>query len=275
MTEIVGSIATLWRYPIKSMLGEELNAVALSGGANGCLLGDRQYALVDPTTGKVASAKNPRKWPRLFEFRAAFTEPPQPGSGLPPVRVTLPDGSTITTAEPEFNSVVSRMLEREVQLQGTAMVKEPGLEEYWPEVEGLAYNDVITDEAMPANTFFDLAPIHLLTTATIEHFHELYPEGRFEVRRFRPNIVIEAASGEKSFLENGWVGRILAIGDEVRLSIIDHCPRCVMTTLPQGDLPRDLGILRTAARYNDAHVGVYAEVLQGGTIRRGDAVRLL
>ncbi len=272
MTEKVGSIATLWRYPIKSMLGEELNAVAL---VDGCLLGDRQYALLDPTTGKVASAKNPRKWPRLFEFRATFTEPPQIGSGLPPVRVTLPDGATITTGEPEFNTVLSRTLEREVMLQGTAMVKDPGLEEYWPEVEGLTYNDVVTDEAMPSNTFFDLAPIHLLTTATIDHFRELYPQGRFEVRRFRPNIVIESSSGEKGFLENAWVGRTLAIGDEVRLSITDHCPRCVMTTLPQGDLPRDLGILRTAARYNDAHVGVYAEVLQSGTIRRGDAVTLL
>jgi uncharacterized protein len=272
MTEIVGSIATLWRYPIKSMQGEELNAVAL---VDGSLLGDRQFALIDTATGKVVSAKNPRKWPRLFEYRATFIEPPELESGLPPVRVTLPDGATVTSKEPTFNAMLSRALEREVTLQGTTAAKEPGLEEYWPTVEGLTYNDIVTDEAMPPNTFFDLAPIHLLTTATIDRFRALYPEGRFEVRRFRPNIVIEPANGEKDFLENGWIDGTLAIGDEVRLHITAPCPRCVMTTLPQGDLPRDHGILRTAARYNNAHVGVYAEVLQGGVIRRGDAVSIL
>ncbi|HLZ62420.1 MAG TPA: MOSC domain-containing protein [Ktedonosporobacter sp.] len=272
MQETIGSLVALHRYPIKSMLGEELNSVVLT---EGCLLGDRQYALTDPTTGKVASAKNPRKWPRLFEFRASFTEPPQAGSALPPVRVTLPDGSTATTNSPEFNTLLSCALEREVILQGTTMATDPSLEEYWPEVEGLAYNDVLTDEAMPNHTFFDLAPIHILTTATIDQFRELYPQGRFEVKRFRPNIVIEPAGREKGFLENNWIGRTLAIGDEVRLSITAPCPRCVMTTLPQGDLPRDLGILRTAVRHNNAYVGVYATVQQGGTIRRGDSVILL
>jgi uncharacterized protein len=155
------------------------------------------------------------------------------------------------------------------------MVKNPSLEEYWPEVEGLAFNDVLTDEAMPSHTFFDLAPIHILTTATIDQLRALYPEGRFETKRFRPNIVIEPTGGEKGFLENDWVDHTLAIGDEVRLSITAPCPRCVMTTLPQGDLPRDLGILHTAARYNNALVGVYATVQQGGVIRRGDSVALL
>ena len=150
----------------------------------------------------------------------------------------------------------------------------PHLEEFWPEVEGLAYNDVVTDEAMPEHTFFDLAPIHILTTATLDRLRDLYPQGRFEARRFRPNIVIEAAAWSTGFVENDWVGHTLAIGDEVRLSVTAPCPRCVMTTLPQSDLPGDLGILRTAVRYNKAHVGVYATVLQAGTIRRGDAVRL-
>ena len=136
----------------------------------------------------------------------------------------------------------------------------------------------------PAGTFFDYAPIHVLTTATLDRLRELYPQGRFEVRRFRPNIVVEVASGEKDFVENAWVGRTLAIGNEVRLSITIPCPRCVMTTLPQGDLPKDPGILRTAAQYTQrvetqgqvlaALVGVYASVTRGGTIRRGDTVKL-
>jgi uncharacterized protein len=102
----------------------------------------------------------------------------------------------------------------------------------------------------------------------------LYPQGRFEVRRFRPNVVVETGNPEKDFVENAWIGQILAIGDTVRLSITGPCPRCVMTTLPQGDLPRDAGILRTAAQHNRANVGVYASVLQGGQVRRGDSVSL-
>jgi len=86
--------------------------------------------------------------------------------------------------------------------------------------------------------------------------------------------VVEAASGEQDFVENAWIGRTLAIGDEVRLSVTSPCPRCVMTTLPQGDLPRDPGILRTAAQHNGVNVGVYAAIVRGGRIRRGDTVEL-
>src|SRR5437867_5683455 len=102
----------------------------------------------------------------------------------------------------------------------------------------------------------------------------LYPQGRFEVRRFRPNIVVAPASGEKNFIENDWIGHTLTIGAEVRLNITGPCSRCVMTTLPQGDLPKDPGILRAAAQHNRVNVGVYAAVQRGGTIRRGDLVRL-
>ncbi len=140
-------------------------------------------------------------------------------------------------------------------------------------MDGLDHRETVTDEEMPSETFFDLAVIHMLTTATIDRLRELYPAGRFEVRRFRPNIVVEPAAGETTFVENSWIGRTLILGDEVRLSISGPCPRCVMTTLPQGDLPKDVGILRTAAQHNQANVGVYATVLQGGMVRRGDPVR--
>jgi len=103
---------------------------------------------------------------------------------------------------------------------------------------------------------------------------ELYPQGRFEVRRFRPNIVVRLGSDEKSFAENAWVGRTLSIGDEVALNVTAPCGRCVMTTLPQGDLPADPGILRAAARHNRVNVGVYTAVIRVGKIRRGDSVRL-
>jgi uncharacterized protein YcbX len=139
---------------------------------------------------------------------------------------------------------------------------------------GLDYRDTVTDFEMPAGTFFDIAVVHLLTTATINRLRALYPDGRFEVRRFRPNIVISADGEDAGFVENDWIGRTTAIGGTVRLAVTEPCPRCVMITLPQGDLPRDAGILRTAAQHNAVNVGVYASVVSGGTIRRGDPVTL-
>ena len=278
----LGTVVALWRYPVKSMLGEELNAAALTERG---LLGDRAYALVDPATGKVVSAKHPRKWGRLFDCRAAFVEPPRLGAPLPPVRITLPDGTLLTSAQGELNATLSRVLGREVRFEATQRGQEEVVEstfpnpwvgtaeEYWPDMEGLDYRDTVTDFELPAGTFFDLAVVHLLTTATLDRLRALYPQGRFEVRRFRPNMVV-ATAGEPGFVENDWVGQTLALGDEVRLRVTDPCPRCVMTTLPQGDLPADPGILRTAAQHNRVHVGVYAAVLRGGTARRGDALRL-
>ncbi len=266
----LGSVVSLWRYPVKSMMGEELNA---AGFTERGLLGDRAYALVDPSNGKVVSAKNPKKWGRLFAFRAALAESPRGGEKIPPARITLPDGTTVTSEQGDLNQILSNVLGREVTLATTAP-NTPSLEEYWPDIDGLAHRETVTDESMPAGTFFDLAVVHVLTTGTIDRLRELYPQGRFEVRRFRPNIVVEPASGEKNFVENAWIGHTLAIGDEVRLSITGPCPRCVMTTLPQGDLPRDPRILRTAAQHNEVNVGVYAAVLRGGMIRRGDPVRL-
>jgi uncharacterized protein YcbX len=147
-------------------------------------------------------------------------------------------------------------------------------EEYWPDMEGLEYRDTVTDFPLPEGTFFDCAAVHLLTTATLDRLQELYPQGRFDIRRFRPNIVVQLASAEKGFAENAWVGHTVAIGTSVQLNITGPCGRCVMTTLAQGDLASDPGILRTAAQHNQVNVGVYAAVVQGGTIHRGDPVRI-
>jgi hypothetical protein len=252
------------------MMGEELNATEVTERG---LLGDRAFALIDGSDGKVASAKNPRKWPNLFDFRATFVEPPSAAAKVPRVRIVLPDGTTLANDQADLNQILSNALNRAVTLSaaGRGAVS---AEEYWPDMEGLDHRDTVTDFILPEQTFFDSAVVHLLTTATLDHLRELYPQGRFETRRFRPNIVVQSVSGEKSFLENAWVGHTLVIGSEVRLSVTGACARCVMTTLPQGDLPRDPGILRTAAQYNQANVGVYAAVMRGGTIRRGDAVRL-
>jgi hypothetical protein len=255
------------------MMGEELNAAEVTERG---LLGDRAYALVDGSDEKIATAKNPRKWPNLFDFRAAFIEPPPGAANVPPVRITLPDGTIATSQQGDLNHILSQALNRKVTLHATERghVRPANAEEYWPDIEGLDHRETVTDFTLPEGTFFDCATVHLLTTATLDRLRELYPSGRFEVRRFRPNIVLEPTSGEKGFVENAWIGHTLGIGTDVRLSITGPCARCVMTTLPQGDLPRDPGILRAAAQHNKVSVGVYAAVLRGGPIRRGDPVRI-
>jgi uncharacterized protein YcbX len=275
---ILGSIVSLWRYPVKSMMGEELNAAEVTTRG---LIGDRAYALVDTSDGKIASAKNPRKWPNLFDFRASLTE--APGVRTAPVRITLPDGATVNSVHPERDQILSAALRRDVRLETVmqhpeestaAHLRNASAEEYWPDIEGLDYRDMVTDFGLPEGTFFDCAVVHLLTTATLDRMRALYPQGRFEVRRFRPNMVVATSDGETGFAENAWIGKVIAIGDTVRLSITGPCPRCVMTTLAQSDLPKDNGILRTAAQHNRANVGVYASVLAGGRVRRGDSVTL-
>ena len=265
----LGRVVALWRYPVKSMMGEELNAADLTEHG---VRGDRAYALIDSETGKVASAKNPRRWPNLFDHRASFVEPPNRNNAFPPVRITLPDGSMLTSDLPDINRRLSAELGREVTLT-TAAPNEPELEEYWPNIDGLAHNDLVTDEAMRHGTFFDASVLHILTTATLDRLRELYPQGRFDPRRFRPNIIIDPSPAE-GFAENEWIGTALRIGPDVLVQVTGGCARCVMTTLPQADLPKDPGILRAAAQHNDVHVGVYAKVIQGGSVQRGDRVAL-
>jgi uncharacterized protein len=276
-----GSVVSLWRYPVKSMMGEELNASVVTERG---LLGDRAYALVDRSDGKVASAKNPRKWPRLFDFRAAYTDTVGRDARLPAVRITLPDGAELTSGQDCIDKLLSDELRRDVTLEEAERDRQPTVEstlpnpwapraeEYWPDMEDLDYRDTVTDFDLPEGTFFDCAVVHVLTTATLDRLRRLYPQGRFEVRRFRPNIVVRPAEDANGFVEDDWIGSTVRIGDDVRLSITGPCPRCVMTTLAQADLPKDAGILRTAAQHNQVNVGVYAAVVQGGEVRRGAAV---
>ena len=279
----VGSVVTVWRYPVKSMLGEELNASTVTERG---LAGDRGYALVDSADGKIASAKNPRKWPRMFQFRAALGPATDAGESLPAVRITLPNGDQVSSEQADHDERLSRALERAVPLLAAGRgYRQPGAassqsrragtaEEYWPDMEGLDYRDTVTDFDLPQDTFFDCAAVHVLTTATLDTLRAFYPRGRFEVRRFRPNVVVDTAGRDSGFAEDAWIGHTIQIGDQVRLSITGPCPRCVMTTLAQADLPKDSGILRTAAQHNGVNVGVYASVAHGGKILRGDLIWL-
>jgi uncharacterized protein YcbX len=164
------------------MMGEEVNASEVTERG---LLGDRAYALVDKSDGKVASAKNPRKWPTLFDLRAVLADAPRTGAKLPPVRIALPDGAVVSSDQPDVHVILSKVLKREVTLSALPDLPTATAEEYWPDIEGLDHRDTVTDFGLPESTFFDCAFVHILTTGTLERLRELYPQGRFEVRRFR------------------------------------------------------------------------------------------
>jgi hypothetical protein len=284
MREVAGTVAALWRYPVKSMQGEELGVADATGRG---IVGDRAYALVDRETGLVASAKHPRKWGWLLECGAAFLEPPRAGEPPPAVRIALPDGGWVDSRDPDVDRVLSRALGREVTLTTQAPAAAMREADRTPIDEEGA--EIINRERMglaaPPGTFFDYGVLHLLTTGTLDRLRVLGPGGRFEPRRFRPNLVVATPGGDAGFVENGWLGQRLAVGAEARLEAMDPTPRCVVTTLPQGDLPRDPGILRTVAQHGRATsvtlapgvvmpavAGLYAAVLTEGTIRSGDTV---
>jgi uncharacterized protein YcbX len=274
------TISSLWRYPVKSMAGEELNAVDVT--ANG-LRGDRAYALVDAASGKVGTAKSVKRFGELLKYRAQFVT--QPGSdGTPPaVRITLPDGTSLDSSRPDNQAALGATFGPQVTLRSTA--PEGLLLEF--AAGTLAGKHAKTTEvpiagASPRGTFFDYACVHILTLSALRRLQEAYPQGQFSVQRFRPNIVVDCA-GESGFVENSWIGRTLAIGPELILRVSKPCGRCVMTTLPRIDLPHDPKILRTAVQLNMQDlgdfgklpcVGVYADVVKPGSIRRGDAVRV-
>ncbi len=223
----MSTVAALWRYPVKSMLGEALDSVEITTGG---VAGDRALALVDEETGKVVSAKNPLKWPNLFAYRAATAE-----GGV--IVVTLPDGQSVRSDSADAAARISAALGRRIAIRSVAPAA-PQLEQFWPEHEGQA--NEVSQEAVagdaPAGSFFDYSALHILTTATLAALQKVYPQGTIDARRFRPNLVIETAG--EGFVENDWVGKTLKIG-AARFAISDPCPRCVMPTLAQEELPRD------------------------------------
>ena len=275
-----GTVKALWRYPVKSMAGAKLDEALV---AEGGILGDRAYAVVDGTSGRVGSAKTPKKWGALMALAADFVEPPEAGAPPPPVRIAWPDGSALVSNDESTDARLSETVGRQVTLT-TKRPEAPSLERLDP----LAAEETIVDigELMMAGRFSDYAALHLITTATMARLAELRPQSKFSARRFRPNVTIATPEGEQGFVENDWVGREVAIGDEVRLRISDPTPRCSVPTLAQQDLANDPQILRTLVEHNTLPVpvldgeslpcaGVYAFVIRGGLVKRGDAVRVV
>ena len=286
------TVAALYRYPVKSMLGESLTTARI--GAAG-VLGDRAYALVDVETGVVASAKVPRRWAALLQCSARFVAEPEEGATVPPVEVTFPDGSVLRSDDDGLDEALSALLGRRVRLASTAP-EGAGFEELWPDIAGLAPQGVIdgtrvrdeeTGEAISRfdlsamgapGTFFDLSALHVLTTATLDRLRELAPGATLDVRRYRPNVLLDGAG--EGFVENDWPGSVLTLGGATVTASLATM-RCVMTTVAQGDLPADADVLRTVAKHNRIEIpqvggvwacaGVYADVTAPGDVAVGDA----
>ncbi len=292
MADAAGTITALWRFPVKSMLGEQLDAVDVTEHG---IAGDRAYGIIDTQTGKVASAKHPKLWPDLLRCRATFARAPVAGEDAPPVRIELADGTAVATDDRDVDAVLSRFFGREVTLS-RASPADYTIDEYVPagarpdgpsdEVgEQKLGAALFTERGMPSlvpeGSFMDLFPLSVMTTSTIAHLQQLQPGSRFDARRFRMNVIVDTAAG--GFVENDWIGRVLEIGDAAQLAVVLPDPRCVMTNLAQEDLPRDPLILKTLGQHNRLEVagtglypcaGVYAICGSTGTIRVSDSVRL-
>jgi MOSC domain-containing protein len=274
----IGVVKDLFRYPVKSMLGERLSEVDI--GENG-VIGDRAYALRE-TSGRVVTAK---KWAAMLEFRARYDAPPSPAE-LAPISITLPDGRTIQAQDPEASAVMSALLGRQLVLE-----RPQGGRQNHAEIDpATVFGDVPVESAMPgrtaatlpdtfplpSGTFFDSAIIHVLATGTLAHMRKLIGEdAQLDPRRFRPNIVVETAPDEEDFIEDGWLEGTLEVGDSVKIVGMRPALRCVMTTHRQTDLPRDLRILRASAQHHRNHVGVFAAIGAAGTVRVDDPVVLV
>jgi uncharacterized protein YcbX len=277
----IGQVGTLWRYPVKSMIGEAVGPIAVG---NAGFEGDRSFGVIDSGTGMVASAKRPHRWRHLLQLRSETA-----GPGV--IRICFPEGHSVLSSDPHVGKLLSEFLAEEVELRSRAFAGAE-LERAVPDAvlaAGPAADVEVTileiAAASPPGTFFDFAPLHLVTSASLERVGAGHTAGRVEPARYRPNIVIETAAGVDGFVENDWVGQRLHIGPEVVVEVVLPTPRCAVPMLPHGDLPHDPEAVRVPMRENfipvplegfgsEPCVGVYATVIRGGRMSPGDQVLL-
>lgn len=261
---------------------------AVGGGAvtERGVLGDRAYALFDHETGTIATAKHPRRWPALLACSARFVSPPTVAGPLPAVAITLPDGVVVSSDDADVDARLSDTFGREVSLVSTGEIAHLRDADRTP-LDAAPDDLILRREPLalgaPPGTFFDYGPLHLLTTATLAFLQARHPTGQFDPRRFRPNMLL-AVAGD-TLVEHGWLGTTLTLGDTAQVFVMDPASRCVVTTLAQGELPRDVGVLRTVTAHSAAPsvtaapgvvfpavAGVYARVTRPGRVRRQDAI---
>jgi len=280
--QVIGTIEELWRYPVKSMLGERLQSVIATTGG---LVGDRAWALRDLRTGNIVSAK---KWARMLEFSASYEVAPGPGEPGR-VRIDLPDQTSLYADDPWASRAISEALGFEVRLQQAAALEDKRVEadiDTQTIFGDIPVNQIYTglkpgqnipsSFGLPRGTFFDASVIHIVPSASLEHLRQLQGgTAQMSPPRFRPNVFIRTAPGLTGFVEDEWLaGPTLLIG-ELRVDKIKPTLRCVMTTHAQSGMPRDLSVLRTAAQHHTAHLGVTGRIINEATLEVGQPVMLI
>jgi MOSC domain-containing protein len=268
---MLGTVTRLRRYPVKSMLGEEVPHSDV--GAAG-LTHDRRFALIHTGTGKVASAKKPGTWRALPTLSAGMQDST--------VRITFPDGSSIMATSPGADDALSAFLGQQVTLTATPP-RDATLDRAVPEEvlrAGVTAEVPVKTITIAGGTFFDFAPLHLITSSTLAEVAAHIPAGIAHAERYRPNIVIDTLT--PGFTENDWYDRDLRIGADLVIRVVARTSRCAFPTLEHGALPRDPEALRVLANHNrviprgdslpEPCAGVYATVVNPGHIGQGDPV---
>jgi uncharacterized protein len=230
--DLEGKIERIWRYPVKSLLGESCTELSINRRG---VIGDRFYGISD-RHNKFGSGKNTRRFRKidgLFEFQASYD------GGVP--LITFPDRRIIRGNDPNIDAELSSVLGQPVTL-----VEENKI------------------------SYFDASSLHLLTSASLEWLKSLLPNSAIDERRFRPNLLIDLP--DRVPIEHGWIGKRLSIGREVELEVTQLTERCVMTGFEQQELATDAEIIKTIKEKSNLNFGVYARVLKTGTIRTGDRV---
>jgi len=284
---IVGRVTEVWRYPVKSMAGERLGRAQVGSGG---VIGDRGWALRDENAREIRGAK---KLPELLQCRARYLSEPATGD-VPPAEIILPDGTRMRSDETAAAARLSEFLGRPVTLwplqppeakdhYRRALPDNPDMLVELREIFGRTADEPLPDltvfpaEIMeftsPLGTYFDAFPLHVLTTASLAVMAEQTPGSCFDVRRFRPNFLVETDFGASGLVENDWCGQTLRLGG-ARIRIEIPCVRCVMPTLPQAELPEDPAVLRTIVRDAGQNLGVYATVVTAGVVAVGDPVEV-
>ncbi len=284
---IVGRVKEIWRYPVKSMGGEQL--ARCTAGARG-IPGDRGWAVRDEIVGEIRGGK---KFPVLLRCDARYVD--EPGeSGVPPAQITLPDGTHVRSDRSEAAARLSELVGRRVTLwplqpaenvehYRRGLPDNPDMiaelrdifgrvgDEPLPDLSGIP-QELFTYTSLPG-TYFDVLPLHVLTTASLDALVAQNPTSRFDQRRFRPNFLIEPEGAQSGFVELDWCGRTITVGG-ASVKVEYPTMRCSMTVQAQGDLPKDPQVLRTIVRDADQNVGVYAHVVAPGAVAVGDVVEL-
>ena len=274
----IAIVSALFRFPVKLMLGEKLSELTFTTkGA----MGDRAWALRE-VSGKIATAK---KWSAMLGFRACYDAQPRDDE-LAPVTITFPNGSTLHAAVSDASERLSQAMGRPVRLE-RAKADERSRGEIDPRT---IFADVPIEQVLPAmigqtmpdsfglmrGAFFDSAPVHVLSSASLEQLQRLCgSESILDPRRFRPNIFVDTSATDAwGFVEDGWLEGTLEIGESMKIGNMQPALRCVMTTHAQSELPRDLRVLRAAAQHHKATLGVFGQIDAPGRVRVGDPIYL-